>query len=689
MGDSSGAAVEPTSPRLAKCIRAASTELKPEFAKQGVEVGQWSVFDSEIMVNSMFVSSSAGASVIEMASRVAMQSESCNTKAEADESASATMEAVLKPMFNEKRQKRKEYELGVDSGVASGKTLAQQKHSDVVQKLLVFMDDSIRSRMYDGLSEVPQHMQLQLIERAVGNSGGTDTLRGALYALERLKRWYVAKFGCFGGFRIKEAVIGWFLLENLVPDDLDGHASQSLVAGLRFASKHLYFPFQVSSASMTALSKPPTKTPKQAPSVSVRVVHHFWKVACNVKYSMPLRGASAAFLVLCLAALRGIDAQRSSFDAVFAHGQQFAYFAAMAWDSKQRKSMPWASPASVFGSDAWFEALKFIWSDRDYLFPAMTRGVPLATATSFLPRPASSYMLLRYLREVLALPELGMSAEDAKRLRRHSFRHFVPNIIRLLKFDLLDAFQSGRWQDGHIMPMRYASEVKLVSMVDIVVRALAACEAAFAVIPIEKWPLFGGWENLLVGKRHSVSSESLPEAVVEQAASDAGSSDSSDDSDDEDYVAKRVVTRPRGLRALPPGWTKEVQVLSTGKSVPHYYGPKREYSRSIVGAWRFIAPAPTVTTNSRGMDLPVTKDAFASLAADMFVSVFWEEDYEWFRARVFALSGPFVSLAYDDGEFHVHDFRSTVWRLEEPVSGCSQYVSVSRNASAGAGPGSA
>ena len=31
MGDSSGAAVEPTSPRLAKCIRAASTELKPEF----------------------------------------------------------------------------------------------------------------------------------------------------------------------------------------------------------------------------------------------------------------------------------------------------------------------------------------------------------------------------------------------------------------------------------------------------------------------------------------------------------------------------------------------------------------------------------------------------------------------------------------------------------------------------------
>ena len=108
-----------------------------------------------------------------------------------------------------------------------------------------------------------------------------------------------------------------------------------------------------------------------------------------------------------------------------------------------------------------------------------------------------------------------------------------------------------------------------------------------------------------------------------------------------------------------------------------------------MGAWRFIAPAPTVATNSRGMDLPATKDVFESLAADMFVSVFWEEDYEWFRARVFALSGPFVSLAYDDGEFHVHDFRSTVWRLEEPVSGCSQYVSVSRKASAGAGPGSA
>ena len=59
------------------------------------------------------------------------------------------------------------------------------------------------------------------------------------------------------------------------------------------------------------MCRAPAHTPKQAPSASVACVYHFWVVASNESHSMPLRGVSAVFLVMCLAALRGIDAQRS------------------------------------------------------------------------------------------------------------------------------------------------------------------------------------------------------------------------------------------------------------------------------------------------------------------------------------------------------------------------------------------
>jgi hypothetical protein len=242
-------------------------------------------------------------------------------------------------------------------------------------------------------------------------------------------------------------------MDNLVSDALDGHASKSLYAGLKAASDTYKFPIQF-GASLASLCKAPAHMPKQAPSASVALVYHFWCVASNEQLSMPLRGVAAVFLVMCLAALRGIDAQRSVFDEEVKSPSGYSFFTAVAWDSKGKVSMPWACPILIFDSSTkWYEALRFVWGERDYLFASVPRGVSLASSTELLDGRASAYMILRFLREIVVLSPLCMSVEDASRLRRHSFRHFLANCIRLLKFPLPDAFQGGRWKDNHIMPL--------------------------------------------------------------------------------------------------------------------------------------------------------------------------------------------------------------------------------------------
>ena len=86
---------------------------------------------------------------------------------------------------------------------------------------------------------------------------------------------------------------------------------------------------------------------------------------------------------------------------------------------------------------------------------------------------------------------------EAKRIRRHSFRHWLANAMRILKFDMADMHQGGRWKEGSSMPLRYAQEVKFVVHVDIISRVARACEAALSRVREQDWPLFGGWENLL------------------------------------------------------------------------------------------------------------------------------------------------------------------------------------------------
>ena len=137
----------------------------------------------------------------------------------------------------------------------------------------------------------------------------------------------------------------------------------------------------------------------------------------------------------------------------------------MAWDSKSKTAMPWACPLITFGkSDKWLFCLLLVWGDSDFMFPSSQRGAKLANLSEMGKSPASAYCILKYLREILQLPSIAMSADEAKRLRRHSFRHWIANLLRILRKPLSDAYQGGRWKEHNCMPLRYAEETKFLAM---------------------------------------------------------------------------------------------------------------------------------------------------------------------------------------------------------------------------------
>lgn len=551
-----------------------------------------------------------------------------------------------------------------------GKELEAIKIDEVVDDILLRMDDAVRERYFDGLSSLPNAAYREnLMRKSLRGSGSHGYLRGCVNALRRLDEWLVQRFGRGHGYRCKPAIAGWFLCENLVEDDDDGHVSCSLVSGLRFAQEVLKFPIEVAGSSVKFLCKAPTKMPKQAPSASVRLLFHFHEVASNEMYAVQLRGVSAAFLVMMLAALRGVDAQRSEFRYVSSNSVEadLSFFVAWAYDSKSKTSMAWACPVRVFGSDAWFEALCHVWEGNDYIFPTSPRGAQLSEGREFCKRPATPYMVLKYLREILQLPTVSMSSEDAGRLRRHSFRHWIANCMRVLECTPSEMFSGGRWKEQSVMPLRYAEEVKFLCHIRVMRKVLTACEEARDRVPLSEWPIFGGWELLSAGSASKVSLDVSPEPAEnegDERDSDTEDADLADEPVASEEVAvptvpfKRSAARGAERHKLPAGWIKEEQILTTNRVIPHYHGPKGEYSRSVVGAWRLASAAAAASA-----EFPV------GLSVGDSVQVWWTEDRVYFDAVVTQQATDGSTCAQvryvEDGLVLCHDFATESWR---PVS---------------------
>ena len=647
----------PRSPRIASVMDSMSVSFLPGFADRG----EFSVCDAHSGdFASMFYPINQVPSFVKKCKLVASTP---NVSAKVVE-AESLREAHAREcrLFVPPKVRLKPFEFGAESSAVSAKSDERSSIGVLAGEIVAFMTLAVRERFLPGKDSLPHGKHDDLVLEAVKNSAGKDHLRACRDALRRFDGWLSHNFSVCHGFQAQPAVVAWFLQESRVEDGDDGHAPQSLVAGLRFAADTMCFPFGVSSKSLRALSKAPTKSPKQAPSASLRMVYHFFLVACCANYSMPLRGVSACFMVMSLCALRGIDAQRSRYVGEYGGGGEYRFFRASAYNSKSRTAMDWACPICAFdGSDAWFEPLRFVWAGRDFMFAAVQFGVALANASAMVDRPATPYLMLRYLREILMLADICMALAEARRLRRHSFRHFLANVIRVCKFPMGDAFQGGRWKEQGCMPLRYAQEVQMVTAVDLIVRVIRTCEDAMKAYPIGTWPLFGGWENFLQQRRGSVMDESV--FMAEPAASEAGSDGDSSDDELEKEAAVTLKARaavPSASRyKLPDGWSKVDQTLTSGRVIPHFHGPAGEYSRSCSGAWRVFSAASSASTPGAAATTVVC------FSAGQKVRVWWTLDAAFYSGRVFDFEFPFVSIVYDDGVSEVHDVSDTRVELED------------------------
>ena len=474
------------------------------------------------------------------------------------------------------------FDLSAVPASTSSKSQQDLKLLEAASKLVSLMPMEVREAFKPGYSSLGEEERAPLLLLSVKNLAGAKTLGNAANLLVDLDRWLTARFSIRHGFYAQEAVVELYFSQRLVADGGEGHVSRSALSSAIFCQEKLKFPISASSLSVRSFSKAPSKAPKQAPSIGVRFSFGLWRIASDVSLSAGMRAVAGLFEIKLLAALRGVDSQRSSFDGRHSLSADYDFISSIAWDSKRKEPMPWAVPLSIFGGGpCWAEPALGLWGSRDYMFPTLPRGLALADAgiSSFLDVPATPYTVLKYLRELAVFPHIGMSAEEAARARRHSFRHYLANVLQMGKFSYEDKFRGGRWRDLSVMPLRYAQETKFLAAVELVCRAMDFVAAAVVRVPISKWPFYGGWELLMPtrGPVPDLAAFALPDP------------DEEGDSDDETVVVEEadasVFVPPPG-KDLPPGWSVLIKVLSSGTNVPYFYGPQGEKERSRVGAWR-------------------------------------------------------------------------------------------------------
>ena len=318
--------------------------------------------------------------------------------------------------------------------------------------------------------------------------------------------------------------------------------------------------------------------------------------------------------------------------------------------------MPWACPIILFGSTSlWYDALLKVWKSHDFMFPSLPRGASLARSNDVLSSKASAYLILRYLQEILLLPSLSMSPADAQRLRRHSFRHFIANLMRVLKFTWSESFQGGRWKESSVMPLRYAQEVQFVASVDIIVRVVLACEGVIRDFPLDSWPLFGGWERFLPDRRFS-SEDAAPPVSVEPVGSEAGSDG---DSSEDEYAGANV---PKSFsvsrRDLPSGWERVEHTLQSGRVYHTFSGPGDARARSIAEAWRVHGSSPSSQPEIEFFP-PAGVCKVISLSIGERVAVWWSSDSVFYVGSVVDFHSGVFTVEYEDGETLSHSLSET------------------------------
>ena len=436
---------------------------------------------------------------------------------------------------------------------SSAMGLEAKGREDSADRALALMGDPQRIVALPGYESIPLANSIPLLKQALVLAGVKSTIDSACSAVGKLKIWLIHRYNNYLDFRVPAGILAWFFDDSKV----GGFCPPNLRSGLVWASRHMGFSNlrieDEGSVKGATQAKPVRPTP--AVSASVKM---WWALECaaiDPQLSSWARYYAAAFCVRIIAALRGIDAQRSSVVEKFA-----TFWHCSAYDSKtpgRRVPMPWAMALLSLSGAEWWSALEGKW-ENEFLFPGLN-GSDIITCTGFLNVKASSAQALRSLRAILAHMEFG--SEDVRKVfKGHSFRHLLPHAARAIAMEKSRCDLLGRWGWLKAMSVRYAAEVEFAATLAAIEEIMDAIRACVSKVPIHDWPPIGGWELLVHAKndgRLTDIRKQLSVLLVEKGESDGSSDDEEEEGAEKASRPKRTAT-PVGVPReweVPEGWS--------------------------------------------------------------------------------------------------------------------------------------
>ena len=226
-----------------------------------------------------------------------------------------------------------------------------------------------------------------------------------------------------------------------------------------------------------------------------------------------------------------------------------------------------------------------------------------------MDRPASPYMVQKWIRELFCLPRVRvdaesnassgdgalMSMEEALLTPRYGNRHFASNVVRCGDASLwpLDVRKKvSNWGSISEMPDRYSQETADMDNYKIRIAILDMIWKAVQRTPIANWPAFGGWhllsahlpsssKPLLAATEHFGKDVEEPDELC--FGDDLAGSDFEEFSDDDDADDAEPSARLRSRKVVPAGWSAVVGNRSSGATyIKHYlHAASGEKLRSI------------------------------------------------------------------------------------------------------------
>lgn len=472
----------------------------------------------------------------------------------------------------------------ISSNTKDPQELDDLKTNKEVDWLIQYVPPNLLDGLADGMALLPIGRQVALKKYVLSKAGSAGAMAGARRAIEKIDKWLSIRFGSDHGFKVKEAVVCWFLL------DIQDTAVKAVRAGLVFAANHYKLPIDVVGEAGLSMVSAPTMKRGPALSTTVRVLHAAECLAAGIDPSGKKRRVSKAVQYLaavkcatCWATLRSVDARRSTLVKI-----EGSYFIGLAFAQKSKKNteMRWAAPMASISGHNWWVVLFDVWKHAKSLhtLPTLYHANQIFECETMSLEVATPTQMTRLHRRIFAWAfEVDESVMIP--MKGHSDRHFLPNCGRLSYVDKEKMEAFGRWKPQKVMALLYSQEVQFITVIRLIYEMAQIIQKSIRATPILQWQLFGDWEKLagenMVALKDALS---LSNDVV-HPESDYESDDGSSE-DERDGAADWRAEQFIDSSTLPEGWVRHDRTTAKGRSYAVYIENDGSQAYSVIETWR-------------------------------------------------------------------------------------------------------